>query len=112
MKKYLASVLALLVLPAAAWAYNYPTVDRVEYVLGCAGEHGNKTEYLYKCSCEIDAISKKVPLSQFDELATAHRYQHLGGEKGGEFRDPKDVKTAVSQYDAIVGAARQMCSVN
>src|SRR6266700_3820007 len=66
----------------------YPTVDRVEYVLECMQKIGGKQEFLYKCSCVIDEIAQKYAYDDFVEASTAARYQSLGGERGGVFRDP------------------------
>ena len=38
---------------------NYPTLDRVQYVLECAQNYPDKVhqEMIYKCSCAIDEIA-------------------------------------------------------
>lgn len=104
------AILAVVV-PAAAFAHEYPTVDRVEYVLQCMRDHGGKQEYLYKCSCAIDEIAKQLPYDDFVEAATAARYQNLPGERGGVFRDPDLVRNLAKSFKALQTKADKMCFV-
>jgi len=112
----IALALALAMAPGAAWpqeagAAGYPTVDRVEFVLECMQKNGGKQEFLYKCACVIDEIAKKYPYDDFVEAATAARYQSLGGERGGVFRDPPEVRETAKRYLQIQGQAMKGCSV-
>lgn len=100
-----------LALAGPAWASDYPTVDRVEYVLECLRDHGGKQEYLYKCSCAIDAIAKELPYEQYVESSTAARHQSLAGERGGLFRDPESVKGMAKAYREIQARAHEQCRV-
>lgn len=95
--------------PLACHAYDFPTTDRVEYVLECMKNHGGKQEYLYKCSCAIDNIAKKLKYDEYVEASTAQRYQSLGGERGAVFRDPQNVKKVAKNYKAIEDAAQSAC---
>ena len=56
---YRLSLLAV-ALPLAAQANDFPTQDRVEYVLECMQQHPGKQEYLYKCACTIDQIAQAL----------------------------------------------------
>ena len=58
-------------LPVGAYANDFPTPQRVEYVLECMKNHKGKYEYLYKCSCAVDAIAKELGYDEFVELSTA-----------------------------------------
>lgn len=104
-------IVALLttMLPLASFANDFPTTDRVEYVLECMKNNGGKQEYLYKCSCAIDRIAAKLKYDDYVTMSTAQRYQTLGGERGAEFRDPQDVKKAANDYKAIQDAAQKAC---
>jgi hypothetical protein len=106
-----AQMLALLpaLFPFASYANDFPTTDRVEYVMECMRNNGGKQEYLYKCSCVIDQIAEKLKYEQYVEMSTSQRYQTLGGERGGEFRDPVDVKKAAKDYKSIEDAAKKAC---
>ncbi len=61
--------------PMVAQAHDFPTADRVEYVLECMMSHPGKQEYLYKCSCTIDQIAQEVGYDEYVEIATALRHQ-------------------------------------
>src|SRR5437879_12497320 len=95
--------LALAVLAAGAPArvadmHAYPTVERVEYVLECMQRNAGKQEFLYKCACVIDEIAKQYAYDDFVEASTAARFQSLGGERGGVFRDPPQTRDAAKRY--------------
>ena len=100
-------LLLLIAAMPAAYANDFPTTDRVEYVLECTKDNGGKHEYLYKCSCVIDHIAKALPYDEYVELSTALRNQGLGGERGAEFRDPDSVKQMVKKYKTIPTGANQ-----
>jgi hypothetical protein len=105
-------VLLTAILPLASHANDFPTTDRVEYVLECMKNNGGKQEYLYKCSCAIDQISKQLKYDEYVEISAAQRYQNLGGERGALFRDPQDVKKAAKRYKLIQDDAQKACFVN
>lgn len=98
-----------LALPFSGYAGDFPTVDRVEYVLECMKNHAGKQEYLYKCSCAIDKIAASLDYDDYVEASTALRYQSLGGERGAEFRDPEHVKAMAKRYKSIQSAASKAC---
>jgi hypothetical protein len=104
-------LLTLLGAPLAARANDFPTTDRVEYVLECMNEHQGKQEYLYKCSCVIDQVASQVGYEEFVEIATALRHQTLSGPRGAEFRDPASVKAMANKYKAMLAKARKACFV-
>ena len=102
----------LLLAPAAASANDFPTTDRVEYVLECMKNHDGKHEYLYKCSCAIDAIARQLKYAEYVEVSTAARYQTLGGERGGAFRDPESVRNMAKKFRTIQASANKQCLVD
>ncbi len=90
---------------------GYPTVDRVEFVLECMQKHAGKQEFLYKCSCVIDDIARNLGYDDFVEASTAARYQSLGGEGGGVFRDPPETRAMAKRYLQIQSEAMKRCDV-
>jgi len=92
-------------------AAPYPTVDRVEYVLECMKNNGGSHEYLYKCSCAIDAIAEQLPYEEYVESSTVARYQGMGGERAGVFRDPEPMKALAKRFRTVHEAAKQGCAV-
>jgi len=98
-------------MPMAAHAHDYPTADRVEYVLECMVDHQSKQEYLYKCSCAIDRIAQDMPYEEYVESSTSLRHQALSGPRGAEFRDAGAGKVMASKYKALQDKARKACYV-
>jgi hypothetical protein len=92
---------------------DYPTRDRVEYVLNCVAQHGGLT-YInqYACGCKIDKIAEKLNFSEF-ESAKTFTYLSKGqtGDAGAVFRDPaqsKDLKTRLKEAEA---SAEKSCFI-
>ena len=106
----LALVMALWFAGSAA-AHDYPTTGRVEFVLECMQRNDGKQEFLYKCACLIDEIAQKYSYDDFVEAASAARYQSLGGERGGVFRDPPQTRESAKRYMQIRGEAMKRCNV-
>lgn len=98
-------------LSASAYAHDYPTVDRVEYVLECLKNNGGAHEYLYKCACAIDTIAKALPYDDYVSAATVARYQGMGGERSGVFRDPEPMKEMANRYRKLHADAKKECAV-
>ncbi|HXZ97054.1 MAG TPA: hypothetical protein VEG37_08440 [Burkholderiales bacterium] len=110
MKKHLAW-LAVSLLPGTALAYDYPTFDRVQFVLECAQRYPAYEYYgsLYKCSCAIDAIAKKIKYDDYVEYSTSLRGQRTAGEGGGVFRDPPEIQKKAKRYAEIKAEAEKEC---
>lgn len=104
-------LLILAVAPGAAYAHDFPTTDRVEYVLECMKNNGGKFEFLYKCSCAIDSIAKKLSYDEYVETSTALRDQSLSGPRGAAFRDPESVKAMAKKYKTVQIEANKACNV-
>ncbi len=92
---------------------DYPTRDRVEYVLNCVAQHGGLTYITqYACGCKIDKIAEKLTFSEY-ESAKTFSYLSKGqtGDAGGVFRDPaqsKDLRTRLKEAEAY---AEKSCFV-
>jgi hypothetical protein len=91
--------------------HDYPTVDRVEFVLECMQRNAGKQEFLYKCGCVIDEIAKQYTYDDFVEASTAARFQSLGGERGGVFRDPPKTRDTAKRYMQVQSDAMKRCDV-
>lgn len=90
---------------------DFPTADRVEFVLECMKRNGGEPEFIYKCSCEIDEIAKIYKYDAYVEAATVARYRNFGGERTGVFRDSDEVKKLNKDYTAVLAAARKTCGL-
>ena len=97
--------------PMVAHANDFPTTDRVEYVLECMAAQPGKQEYLYKCSCTIDRIAQQVGYIEYVEISTALRYQGLRGPGGAAFRDPESVQAMANKYKTLQAKARSACDI-
>ena len=92
---------------------DYPTRDRVEYVLNCVAQHGGLTYITqYACGCKIDKIAEKLTFTEF-ESAKTFTYLSKGqtGDAGAVFRDPaqsKDLRTRLKEAEA---SAEKSCFV-
>jgi hypothetical protein len=104
-------ILMTVTAPLGAYANDFPTVDRVEYVIECMKNHKGKHEYLYKCSCVIDHIAKELGYEEYVETSTALRNQSLSGPRGAEFRDPDLIKQMAKKYKTSQAGANKACFV-
>lgn len=94
----------------AAVGNDYPTLDRVEYVLGCARDaSGPAQENIYKCTCVIDAIAEKLPFEQYVEYSTAVKAFTIGGERGEVMRGYTQGKEMAGAFRTIQAEARKAC---
>jgi hypothetical protein len=108
----LSLVAATAALPAqAAGSHDYPTVDRVQFVLECWQHNAGRPEFLYKCACVLDEIASRFTYDDFIEASTAARYQTLGGDRGGEFRDAPSARAAAKRYMQARSEAMKHCDV-
>jgi len=104
-------VAALLLGPAIALADDYPTVDRVQYVLECMKTHDGKYEYIYKCSCAIDAIAASLPYKDYVEASSVARYSTMGGERMGVFRESDEMRALTKKWKSVEAEANKSCFI-
>jgi hypothetical protein len=82
---------------------DYPTQERIEYVLNCIAKHGGLTYITkYACGCKIDKIAEKLSYKEYEEARTFTFLRSTPGEKGGIFRDPgqaKDLRTRLKEAE-------------
>ena len=104
-------LLALVLLPLApALAYDYPTVARADYVLGCMAANGNTRLALERCSCSIDAIAEQLPYNRYEAADTVLRMQAGNlGERGAEFRDSPQARAEVEALRRAQAEATLRC---
>jgi hypothetical protein len=94
-------------------AFEYPTVDRVEFVEFCAMEHSTKPhqEMVYKCSCLIDQFAKQVSYDDYVDLSTAFKAFSMAGEHGNMIRDSSTGIELNKRYKSIMAAAKTSCFI-
>ena len=94
-------------------ANNYPTLDRVQYVLECVQNYPDKVhqEMVYKCSCAIDEIAKQISYDDFINDWTASKAISIAGDRGA-IREHQMVKGMVKQFKDVQGSAQKTCLFN
>lgn len=91
-------------------ANDFPTRDRVEYVLNCLQDMGrNSMDDLQTCSCRIDSIASNMPFETYGYAVTYNRNKRMTGEKGGVFRDNKSGKLFSKELDEAQDTANRQC---
>ncbi|MGZ8214887.1 MAG: hypothetical protein ACXWTP_10345 [Methylosarcina sp.] len=91
---------------------DYPTRDRVEYVLNCVAQHGGLTYITqYACGCKIDKIAEKLTFAEFEAARTFMYLKSTPGESGGVFRDPKQSKDLRKLLKEAEAYAERNCFV-
>ena len=91
---------------------DFPTQDRVEYVLGCIEKRGGlRYETLYPCICNIDKIAAQMTYKEYAEAKTFTFLRRTPGEKGGIFRDPPQAKALKKKLSEAEEFAENSCFV-
>ena len=104
----------LLILCAAPLAYanDFPTRARVEFVLACMRDSkASPQESMYKCSCAIDAIAEKISYDEWVDLSTIANGITIAGERGGVVRDIKDARKRIASYRELQENAKKQCFI-
>lgn len=91
---------------------DYPTRDRVDYVLECVAKHGGLS-YVnqYACGCKLDKIAEKLSFADYEAAKTFVQMQKTGGEMGAAFRDPKQSKDLRGKLKDAEAEAEKACFV-
>ncbi len=96
----------------AAKKFDYPTRDRVEYVLNCVAQHGGLTFVSqYACGCKIDKIAEKMSFEDYEAAKTFSLLKSTPGEAGGVFRDPQQSKDLRKQLKEAEAYGEKQCFV-
>ena len=106
----------LLGLSSVVTANDYPTRDRVEYVLNCLQELGrNSMDDLQTCSCRLDSVASSMSFESYGWAVTYNRNKRMTGEKGSVFRDNKAgqrlSKDLAANEETAKGQCRQVVQI-
>ena len=108
-----AGSLALAASGAFAQNNDYPTTDRVVFVMACMRDHpGNHFEMINKCSCAIDAIARELPFDTYTAMSTALNANTIGGERGGYIRDTEMLQGDIRKFRQLTTKAKKGCFIN
>ena len=103
-------VLAMIVAAPLCRANDFPTADRVEFVLECMRDHtGGQFELLSKCSCTVDRLAEQYKYDDFVEAQTMAKAVTIAGERGSTLRDNEDAQKEARGYRASVAEAAHAC---
>jgi hypothetical protein len=97
----------------APFVSDYPTRDRVEYVLNCVAQHGGLTYITqYACGCKIDKIAEKMTFAEY-EAAKTFTYLTKGqtGDAAAAMRDPAQSKDLRKRLKEAEQYAEKNCFV-
>ncbi len=92
-------------------AHDYPTYERVRYVLECIGRNGGATALPYQCSCAIDKIAERYSIDDFVEMQTALNGMTIAGERAGVLRDNSEIRADAKRYREAEAAALKSCGI-
>ena len=107
-----AGALALAAGVAFAQGNDYPTTDRVVFVMACMRDHpGNHYEMINKCSCAIDAIARELPFESYTSMSTALNANTIGGERGGYIRDTELLQGDIRKFRQLTTKAKKGCFI-
>lgn len=93
-----------------AFANEYPTAERVEFVLECMRDFpGPEFEMVNKCSCALDRLAEQLTYDQFVEASTVAKAVTIAGERGAALRDNADAQADARRFRGMYLQARQKC---
>ena len=92
---------------------DFPTLERVEFVLGCIerrSKDGNQHyDALYGCVCAIDHIRSQFNYDEYNEAVTFSQLRRTAGERGSLFRDPTRADMLRDKLSEVEQAAEKRC---
>lgn len=102
-----------------ATKYDYPTRDRVQYVLDCIAQHAESTvkfggiNYVtqYACGCKIDKIAEKMTFEAFEAAVSGSYLSKLPGESGAVFRNSDYAQALKKRFKEAEQNAEKSCFV-
>lgn len=89
---------------------DFPTLARVEFVLGCMNQRGGQNyNTLYGCVCQIDALREQFSYDEYTEAEVYRQLRSSPGERGGVFRDPDQADRLRERLVATLETSTQRC---
>jgi hypothetical protein len=89
---------------------DFPTLNRVEYVMGCMQEQGGQNyDTMYHCVCAVDQIDQRMTYTEYDQAQTFTQLYGMGGERGAVFRDPPESARLRDLLKQAKAAAAKVC---
>ena len=92
-----------------AFANDYPTVARADYVFGCMAVNGQTRQALEQCSCSIDLIASILPYDAYVSAETVLMVEQKGGENTSIFRTSPLMRAKVDKLRRAQAEAELRC---
>ena len=105
-------IAGMMTLPSISTANNFLTVTTVQYVQQCIELNSgtmNLYESTYKCSCVVDKLAEVFTQTEFEEADTGYQLKNMPGDRGGEFRDDKNVMSGIGLFQKTHAEAYASC---
>ena len=100
----------LMLAPWAMAEEDFPTLARVEYVIGCMHDHGGENyDTMYACVCAVDYLRSQFSYDEYSQALTFRMLRGTPGETGGVFRDPAKSGVLRDKLDAADEAIANRC---
>jgi hypothetical protein len=98
--------------PAPAKGFDYPTVERVNFVEQCMQENpGPHYEMVAKCSCVLDHIAQTVRYDDFVSMETSTNATSIAGERGNAIRDSENLQKEIRTLRDLQAQAKKSCFI-
>ena len=94
---------------APAFANDFPTRARAEFVFACMSSNGTSELMLNRCSCAVDTIAESMPYEEYVDAETALRMRLVPGERTAMFRSVEWVRKSVEKLKAAQAEAEIRC---
>ena len=105
----LALLTGCLLLSHAAFANDFPTLDRALFIEECMAVKGSRNyETLYGCACSLDKIAAKMNFEEYIEADSYMRMRNARGERAGMFRTKK-ARGIRKNFEEIKANAEKSC---
>lgn len=93
-------------------ANDFPTLDRIEYIMGCMNRLGGQVyENMYACACSIDKIAATISYEKYVEAKTLGVLINTPGEKGGAFRDVPNARDFIGSVRDLEDETLESCTI-
>lgn len=103
-------VLAGAFLTRSVFGHDYPTNERVEFVLECMREHlGPAFEMVQKCSCALDRIAEQLSFDDFITASTLAKAVSIAGERGSALRNNENAQADAGRFRSLYDRVRTKC---
>lgn len=106
------TLLAGLAGSAAVHANDFPTLERVNYVLECMSEHqGQDSALAAKCSCALDRVAAQMSYDDYVVISTHAKGATISGERGALFRDNDSIQKDARRWRSLQAEAKKACFI-